>query len=62
MGTQVVIPYREEDEKRHLKPTGDLGQIVPMAGWHPTLTIDFTTQIMIYRNGTFAMNNRLKNV
>ncbi|KAI0269920.1 NAD(P)-binding protein [Gloeopeniophorella convolvens] len=29
-GTQVVIPYREEDEKRHLKVTGDLGQIVPM--------------------------------
>jgi NADH dehydrogenase (ubiquinone) 1 alpha subcomplex subunit 9 len=30
MGTQVVIPYREEDDKRHLKLTGDLGQIVPM--------------------------------
>jgi NADH dehydrogenase (ubiquinone) 1 alpha subcomplex subunit 9 len=30
MGTQVVIPYREEDEKRHLKLAGDLGQIVPM--------------------------------
>ncbi|KAI9463793.1 39kDa subunit of Ndufa9, NADH ubiquinone oxidoreductase, partial [Russula earlei] len=29
-GTQVVIPYRDEDEKRHLKVTGDLGQIVPM--------------------------------
>ncbi|KAI0786871.1 NADH dehydrogenase [Abortiporus biennis] len=29
-GTQVVIPYREEDEKRHLKVTGDLGQIVSM--------------------------------
>ncbi|TFY60165.1 hypothetical protein EVJ58_g5323 [Rhodofomes roseus] len=29
-GTQVVIPYREEDEKRHLKPMGDLGQIVMM--------------------------------
>jgi len=24
-GTQVVIPYREEDDKRHLKPMGDLG-------------------------------------
>ncbi|KAF8917056.1 hypothetical protein CPB85DRAFT_1431670 [Mucidula mucida] len=30
LGTQVVIPYRDEDEKRHLKPMGDLGQIVPM--------------------------------
>ena len=29
-GTQVVIPYRDEDEKRHLKVTGDLGQIVPL--------------------------------
>ncbi|KAJ4001707.1 39kDa subunit of Ndufa9, NADH ubiquinone oxidoreductase [Lentinula boryana] len=29
-GTQVIIPYRDEDEKRHLKPMGDLGQIVPM--------------------------------
>jgi len=30
MGTQVVVPYRDEDEKRRLKPMGDLGQIVPM--------------------------------
>jgi NADH dehydrogenase (ubiquinone) 1 alpha subcomplex subunit 9 len=30
MGTQIIIPYRDEDEKRHLKPMGDLGQIVPM--------------------------------
>ncbi|EMD40072.1 hypothetical protein CERSUDRAFT_112285 [Gelatoporia subvermispora B] len=30
MGTQVIIPYREEDAKRHLKVTGDLGQIVSM--------------------------------
>lgn len=29
-GTQVIVPYREEDEKRHLKVTGDLGQIVPL--------------------------------
>lgn len=30
MGTQVVIPYRDEDEKRLLRPMGDLGKIVPM--------------------------------
>ncbi|KAJ7366747.1 NAD(P)-binding protein [Mycena albidolilacea] len=30
MGTQVIVPYRDEDEARHLKPMGDLGQIVPM--------------------------------
>ncbi|THH27028.1 hypothetical protein EUX98_g7157 [Antrodiella citrinella] len=29
-GTQVVIPYRDEDEKRHLRVTGDLGQIVSL--------------------------------
>jgi len=29
-GTQVVVPYRDEDMKRHLKVTGDLGQIVSM--------------------------------
>ena len=28
--TQVIIPYRDEDEKRHLKVMGDLGQIVPL--------------------------------
>ncbi|WFC99188.1 Protein-lysine N-methyltransferase efm5 [Malassezia yamatoensis] len=29
-GTQVVVPYRDEDEKRHLRVLGDLGQIVPL--------------------------------
>ncbi|KZS93197.1 NADH dehydrogenase [Sistotremastrum niveocremeum HHB9708] len=29
-GTQVIVPYRDEDMKRHLKPMGDLGQIVNM--------------------------------
>lgn len=26
-GCQVVVPYREEMAKRHLKPTGDLGRV-----------------------------------
>ncbi|KAL7418564.1 Protein-lysine N-methyltransferase efm5 [Cryptotrichosporon argae] len=30
VGTQVIVPYRDEDEKRHLKVMGDLGQIVPL--------------------------------
>lgn len=30
MGTQVIIPYRDEDEVRRLKLTGDLGKIVKM--------------------------------
>ena len=29
-GTQVIVPFRDEDEKRHLKVMGDLGQIVPL--------------------------------
>ncbi|CAG8454432.1 14139_t:CDS:10 [Dentiscutata heterogama] len=29
-GTQVVVPYRDEDSKRHLKVCGDLGQVVPL--------------------------------
>jgi hypothetical protein len=30
----VVIPYREEMAKRHLKPLGDLGKIVFMVSNH----------------------------
>ncbi|KAF8908929.1 NADH dehydrogenase [Gymnopilus junonius] len=30
LGTQVIAPYRDEDEARVLKPMGDLGQIVRM--------------------------------
>lgn len=29
-GSQVIVPYRDEDAKRHLKVTGDLGQVVPL--------------------------------
>ena len=32
MGTQVIIPYRDEDDARVFKPMGDLGQIVRMVG------------------------------
>ncbi|KAF4617522.1 hypothetical protein D9613_006058 [Agrocybe pediades] len=32
MGTQVIVPFRDEDEARLFKPMGDLGQIVRM-GW-----------------------------
>lgn len=30
MGTQVIVPYRDEDEVRRLKLMGDLGKIVKM--------------------------------
>jgi hypothetical protein len=36
MGTQVIVPFRDEDDKRHLKLTGDLGQIVPMVTTSPS--------------------------
>ncbi len=29
-GSQVIVPYRDEDEKRHLKAMGDLGQVLPL--------------------------------
>lgn len=29
----MVVPYRDEDEKRHLKVMGDLGQIVPLVSF-----------------------------
>lgn len=29
-GTQVIVPYRDEDAARVFKPMGDLGQIVRM--------------------------------
>jgi hypothetical protein len=43
MGTQVIVPFRDEDDKRHLKLTGDLGQVVPMvsgySGLYGSLTV-----------------------
>lgn len=35
LGTQVIIPYRDEDEARVFKPMGDLGQIVRMVRGPP---------------------------
>jgi hypothetical protein len=40
-GTQVIIPYRDEDDKRHLKVTGDLGQIVSMVRFSPSIIFFF---------------------
>ena len=34
VGAQVIVPFRDEDEKRHLKVMGDLGQIVPLVRPH----------------------------
>lgn len=32
VGCQVVIPYREEMAKRHLKVSGDLGRVAFIVG------------------------------
>lgn len=29
-GAHIIVPYRDEDDMRHLKVMGDLGKIVPM--------------------------------
>lgn len=34
-GCTVVVPFREEMTKRHLKPTGDLGRVVFIVREHP---------------------------
>jgi hypothetical protein len=38
-GSRVIVPYRDEDDKRHLKIMGDLGQIIPLV--RPTLPSPF---------------------
>lgn len=60
MGTQVVVPYRDEDEARLLKPMGDLGQIVRMVRFishsgGPNNQLLFSE---MFRNGTFVMRKR----
>lgn len=49
-GTQVIVPYRDEDEKRHLKVMGDLGQIVPMVSCAAYIASDasFDSRNLVY--------------
>jgi hypothetical protein len=50
----VIVPYRDEDEKRHLRVMGDLGQIIPMVRpWSDGADA---------RNGTFGTRSRSKSV
>lgn len=32
-GCTVIVPFREEMAKRHLKVAGDLGRVIFMVGW-----------------------------
>ncbi|CAG8583985.1 6764_t:CDS:2, partial [Cetraspora pellucida] len=53
-GTQVVVPYRDEDSKRHLKVCGDLGQVVPMeAVRHSDIVYNLIGRDHETRNFTF---------
>ena len=55
MGTQVVVPYREEDEARIFKPMGDLGQIVRMVSLSRALSKSvFLLKIIGKRNGIYG--------
>lgn len=58
MGTQVIVPYRDEDEARVFKPMGDLGQIVRMVSTRFSPSIGSHH----HRNGISAMKTRLLNV
>ena len=54
----MVVPYRDEDEKRHLRVMGDLGQIIPMVGNEvPKLR----TRRLNHRNGMLAIQIRFMN-
>ena len=55
MGTQVIVPYREEDEARIFKPMGDLGQIVRMVSSSMTHSKSiFLFKVLGIRNGIFG--------
>ena len=55
MGTQVIVPYREEDEARVFKPMGDLGQIVRMVSSSTALSKSiFLFKVLGKRNGIYG--------
>lgn len=54
------MPYREEDEKRHLKVMGDLGQIIPMVRG-TVLNVFEGPGLLCSRNGISGMNSKSLN-
>jgi hypothetical protein len=57
------VPYRDEDDKRHLRVTGDLGQIVPMVSSVPLIrpisSVGMLKQTMSSeRNGIYETRSR----
>jgi hypothetical protein len=57
MGTQVVVPYREEDEARIFKPMGDLGQIVRMV----SSSMSLSKSIFLFKVGKKEWDLRNEN-
>jgi len=58
MGTQVIVPYRDEDEARIFKPMGDLGQIVRMVGSSAVLRCIVLFKVLGKRNGICGTKNQ----
>lgn len=59
-GTQVIVPYRDEDTKRHLKVMGDLGQVVPMVRSEAKFSLPRLILKSPYRNGTSGDQTKLQ--
>lgn len=60
-GCTVVVPYREEMAKRHLKPTGDLGRVVFIVCALPSWDrMCGSVLISVFRNTTCATPSRLR--
>lgn len=66
MGTQVIVPYRDEDEVRRLKLMGDLGKVVKMVNLllleRDVLVAQRIVLDAYYRSGTSEMRTRSLNV
>lgn len=58
-GTQVVVAYRDPDEARHLKVTGDLGQIVPLVKFYDRGNRFSTRSYIGIRNSIYVTRSRL---
>lgn len=54
VGCQVVIPYREEMAKRHLKVSGDLGQVTFLVSTASTGSL-WCTCLFCIRNTTYEI-------
>lgn len=54
-GCTVIVPFREEMAKRHLKVSGDLGRVIFMVG--EMQLVEEEVLILDYRNMTYETHN-----